>query len=109
MCRTFNCRGIIGHSALWGALIASAFNANAEVKKTSLEKTTQSEEEITVVAPVIENKSGTITTITAQDMQKKGGNDFGSIMRYEPLISATGVSGLIIGEKRFRSQRVYRL
>lgn len=93
MCRTFNCRGIIGHSALWGALIASAFNANAEVKKTSLEKTTQSEEEITVVAPVIENKSGTITTITAQDMQKKGGNDFGSIMRYEPLISATGVSG----------------
>jgi hemoglobin/transferrin/lactoferrin receptor protein len=93
MCRTFNCRGIIGHSALWGALIASAFNANAEVKKTSLEKTTQSEEEITVVAPVIENKSGTITTITAQDMQKKGDNDFGSIMRYEPLISATGVSG----------------
>ncbi|HEJ7889219.1 TPA: TonB-dependent receptor [Serratia liquefaciens] len=93
MCKTFNCRGIIGHSALWGALIASAFNANAEVKKTSLEKTTQSEEEITVVAPVIENKSGTITTITAQDMQKKGGNDFGSIMRYEPLISATGVSG----------------
>ena len=93
MCRNFNCRGIIGHSALWGALIASAFNANAEVKKTSLEKTTQSEEEITVVAPVIENKSGTITTITAQDMQKKGGNDFGSIMRYEPLISATGVSG----------------
>ncbi|AKE10506.1 TonB-dependent receptor domain-containing protein [Serratia liquefaciens] len=93
MCRTFNYRGIIGHSALWGALIASAFNANAEVKKTSLEKTTQSEEEITVVAPVIENKSGTITTITAQDMQKKGGNDFGSIMRYEPLISATGVSG----------------
>lgn len=93
MCRTFNCRGIIGHSALWGALIASAFNANAEVKKTSLEKTTQSEEEITVVAPVIENKSGTITTITAQDMQKKGGNDFGSIMRYESLISATGVSG----------------
>lgn len=93
MCRTFNCRGIIGHSALWGALIASAFNANAEVKKKSLEKTTQSEEEITVVAPVIENKSGTITTITAQDMQKKGGNDFGSIMRYEPLISATGVSG----------------
>lgn len=93
MCRTFNCRGIIGHSALWGALIASAFNVNAEVKKTSLEKTTQSEEEITVVAPVIEKKSGTITTITAQDMQKKGGNDFGSIMRYEPLISATGVSG----------------
>lgn len=93
MCRAFNCRGIIGHSALWGALIASAFNANAEVKKISLEKTTQSEEEITVVAPVIENKSGTITTITAQDMQKKGGNDFGSIMRYEPLISATGVSG----------------
>jgi hemoglobin/transferrin/lactoferrin receptor protein len=93
MCRTFNCRGIIGHSALWGALIASAFNANAEVKKISLEKTTQSEEEITVVAPVIENKSGTITTITAQDMQKKGGNDFGSIMRYESLSSATGVSG----------------
>ncbi|KYQ95859.1 TonB-dependent receptor [Serratia plymuthica] len=93
MCKTFNYQGIIGHSILWGTLIGSSLNANAEVNKTPLEKTTQNEEEITVVAPVIEKKAGTITTISAQDMQKKGGNDFGSIMRYEPLISATGVSG----------------
>jgi len=93
MRKTFNYRGVIGQSFLWGTLFTTAFNVNAEVKKNLTEKTTQNEEEITVVAPVIEKHAGTLTTISAQDMQKKGGNDFGSIMRYEPLISATGVSG----------------
>lgn len=47
---------------------------------------------MTVIAPQVERRAGTITTISASDMQKNGGNDFGSIMRYQPLISATGSS-----------------
>lgn len=44
-----------------------------------------------VTAP--KQQAGNKTTITAQELQKRGANDFGSIMRYEPLISATGSSG----------------
>nr|WP_113865334.1 TonB-dependent receptor [Brenneria salicis]NMN93101.1 hemoglobin/transferrin/lactoferrin receptor protein [Brenneria salicis ATCC 15712 = DSM 30166]RBP65180.1 hemoglobin/transferrin/lactoferrin receptor protein [Brenneria salicis ATCC 15712 = DSM 30166]RLM31682.1 TonB-dependent receptor [Brenneria salicis ATCC 15712 = DSM 30166] len=46
-----------------------------------------------VHAPEIEKKAGSSVAITADDMQKHGGNDFGTIMRYQPLISATGSSG----------------
>ncbi|WP_437890620.1 TonB-dependent receptor domain-containing protein [Phytobacter sp. V91] len=46
---------------------------------------------ITAPAPVL--KAGSNHSISAEDLQKKGANDFGSIMRYEPLISATGASG----------------
>ncbi|HBZ17322.1 MAG TPA: TonB-dependent receptor [Pantoea sp.] len=46
---------------------------------------------LTVTAP--KQQAGNKTTITAQELQKRGANDFGSIMRYEPLISATGSSG----------------
>lgn len=49
------------------------------------------EAELTVTAP--KQQAGNKTTITAQELQKRGANDFGSIMRYEPLISATGSSG----------------
>ncbi|WP_428944183.1 TonB-dependent receptor domain-containing protein [Pantoea sp. FN060301] len=48
---------------------------------------------MTVNAPRLEQEAGSKTTITAADMQRKGANDFGSIMRYEPLIGATGSSG----------------
>jgi len=40
-----------------------------------------------------DKKPGSKTTITAAEMQQKGGNNFGTIMRYEPLITATGSSG----------------
>ena len=56
---------------------------------------TQSEdvmEEMTVTAKAPALKAGSDRTITAEDLQKKGANDFGSIMRYQPLIGATGAS-----------------
>lgn len=37
--------------------------------------------------------SGSKVSISAEQMQKNGATDFGSIMRYQPLISATGVQG----------------
>ncbi|MBK0002170.1 TonB-dependent receptor [Erwinia sp. S38] len=45
---------------------------------------------VTAQAPL---QGGSKTTITAEQMQKNGTTDFGSVMRYQPLISATGVSG----------------
>ncbi|MFZ4834961.1 TonB-dependent receptor domain-containing protein [Rouxiella sp. Mn2063] len=57
---------------------------------------------MTVVAPKQVKKAGTSTQITASDMQRNGGNDFGSIMRYQPLISATGSSpGSSVGKSGF--------
>ncbi len=56
----------------------------------STEKST-SDAVMTVTAP--KHKAGNKTTISANELQKRGANDFGSIMRYEPLISATGSAG----------------
>nr|WP_312857215.1 TonB-dependent receptor [Acerihabitans arboris] len=50
------------------------------------------EDVIKVNAPRLVTKAGTTTHISAGDMQRQGGNDFGTIMRYQPLISATGSS-----------------
>nr|VUD31030.1 TonB-dependent hemin [Raoultella sp. NCTC 9187] len=52
-----------------------------------------SSELMTVTAPAPVLKAGSEHTISAQDLQDKGAKDFGSIMRYEPLIGATGASG----------------
>lgn len=38
-------------------------------------------------------KAGSEHSISARELENKGANDFGSIMRYELLISATGASG----------------
>ncbi|TCL02914.1 hemoglobin/transferrin/lactoferrin receptor protein [Sodalis ligni] len=53
----------------------------------------QNQETLTVTAPRIKNKAGSQTTLSAAELQKNGGTDFGTIMRYQPLISATGASG----------------
>ncbi|TKI05189.1 TonB-dependent receptor domain-containing protein [Martelella alba] len=66
----------------------------AAKKKTAGETIT-----VTAQAP---KKAGTQITVTAADMQKKGATDFGSVMRYEPLISATGSSaGSSVGKSGF--------
>ncbi len=48
---------------------------------------------LTVTAPRITHKAGTQTMLSAAELQKSGGTDFGTIMRYQPLIGATGTSG----------------
>ncbi|MCG8710405.1 TonB-dependent receptor [Brenneria sp. 4F2] len=83
---------------LTGMLAGTAFNGAAADNQTSAKTNVASESEstgetMTVYSPKIEKEAGTKTTITASDMQKEGGNDFGTLMRYQPLISATGASG----------------
>jgi len=104
MRKRFISQGIIHTSVLFGSLAASGISVGAEtateapsVDTTSdhvtNKKNSPSESLIVVTAPPPIKEAGSKTTITAEEMQKKGANDFGSIMRYQPLISATGVSG----------------
>ncbi len=49
---------------------------------------------ITVTAHEATKKTGTNTEISEQDIRRDGGTNFGTIMRYQPLISASGsISG----------------
>ena len=49
---------------------------------------------ITVTAHEATKKPGTNSEITEQDIRRDGGTNFGTIMRYQPLISASGsISG----------------
>ncbi len=66
---------------------------NGKNEDNAAAKTEPTGDVMTVHAPEIEKKAGSSVSITANDMQKNGGNDFGTIMRYQPLISATGSSG----------------
>lgn len=99
-------KGLIQKSVLLGTLVTSGYSL-AETQTSVLlpaatsdtqlaiseKKNTFSEPTMTVTAPVVVKKAGSKTTITAAEMQNKGTTDFGSVMRYEPLISATGTSG----------------
>lgn len=49
---------------------------------------------MTVTAHEAFKKPGTNTEISEQDIRRDGGTNFGTIMRYQPLISASGtISG----------------
>jgi len=50
-------------------------------------------EEMVITAPAPRLKAGSDRTIGADALQHQGANDFGSIMRYETLIGATGAGG----------------
>ncbi|HAB23383.1 MAG TPA: TonB-dependent receptor, partial [Pantoea sp.] len=75
------------------ALLASSVHAACgyAASDSPLVDSTSGDAVMTVTAP--KPKAGNKTTLTAADLQKRGANDFGSIMRYEPLISATGSAG----------------
>jgi len=69
---------------------ACAAEAGSTTVTTSLQ---DNAEEMVVTAPAPVLKAGSHHAVSAQDLQNKGAKDFGSVMRYEPLISATGSSG----------------
>ncbi|MCL2892807.1 TonB-dependent hemoglobin/transferrin/lactoferrin family receptor [Brenneria tiliae] len=86
---------IINKILLTGVLAGVAFNGAAASAQNQTASASQSEptgDVMTVYSPKIERKAGSEVTITADEMQKNGGNDFSNIMRYQPLISAPGVS-----------------
>ncbi|ATA25596.1 TonB-dependent receptor [Brenneria goodwinii] len=83
---------------LTGMLAGTAFNSAAADSQTSTQTNAASESEhsgdvMTVYSPKVEKEAGTKVTITADDMQKNGVNDFSNVMRYQPLISANGSAG----------------
>jgi hypothetical protein len=80
-------------TSLLTAIYQTAGAADTTAKTTSSASTDDSSERMTVTAPAPLLKAGSEHSIGAQELQDKGANDFGSIMRYEPLISATGASG----------------
>jgi hemoglobin/transferrin/lactoferrin receptor protein len=113
MLKPFKAQGIVKNVIFLGTILSSTLYANAAetvkdsnqtdagktqtsatVKKKPVVRSAQdlaqnSEDVMTVTAVAEDKKPGSKTTITAADMQKKGGNDFGTIMRYEPLISGS--------------------
>lgn len=103
MRNTLSSQGIFRKSVLFTALTVAGFAAVAqpatlsqsadEKLAVSVDKASTSEPQMVVTAPRVKKEAGSTTTITAAEMQQKGTTDFGSVMRYEPLISATGASG----------------
>jgi len=75
------------------ALLAASVHAACgyAASETPASEKSSADPVMTVTAP--KPKAGNKTTLSAADLQKRGANDFGSIMRYEPLISATGSAG----------------
>ncbi|MEC5319925.1 TonB-dependent hemoglobin/transferrin/lactoferrin family receptor [Brenneria populi subsp. brevivirga] len=92
---------------LTGVLAGTALTSAAADNPTSTPANATGKPEptgdvMTVYSPKIEKEAGTKTTLTAEDMRKEGGNDFSSIMRYQPLISAPGVSsGVSAGKSSY--------
>lgn len=88
-----------GKSVLVTSLLAALYQTPAFAAETAASTTTaknnlqDTADEMIVTAPAPELKAGSTHAVSAQELQNKGANDFGSVMRYEPLISATGASG----------------
>lgn len=89
---------------LTGVLSGLAFGANAAQSAQGKSDTAQKESQdtMTVLSPRVKREAGTKTTLTANDLLKEGGNTFGNIMRYQPLVSAPGVSaGATAGKSNY--------
>lgn len=96
MRKSLHSLGFIQTSVLFSTLLTSGVTFAVETAaplSPTKKQAAHDEAVMTVNAPLPEKEAGSKTTISAAEMQKKGTNDFGSVMRYEPLISATGSSG----------------
>lgn len=72
--------------------IAAAEKTDESAADTLPKNTPQDDAVMTVLSPEVKKVAGTSVTINAADMQQRGGNNFGTIMRYQPLIGAVGSS-----------------
>lgn len=80
---------------LTGVITGLTFGASAATPATGTTDNTKADanqDTMTVLSPRVEKEAGTKTTLTADDLIKEGGNTFGNIMRYQPLVSAPGVA-----------------
>lgn len=85
----------IKRSVVLGILTTSAFGAVGAEKNAinRLSEEGQNKDVITVTTTHKTLKAGSEQHITAGELERNGAGDFGAVMRYQPLISATGASG----------------
>ncbi|WP_421504473.1 TonB-dependent receptor domain-containing protein [Erwinia rhapontici] len=97
----FSSRQGLLHTSL---VVGTLFTAAVSTPLTAAEKTDESSAKarqqntpqddavMTVLSPEVKKVAGSSVTLNAADMQQRGGNNFGTIMRYQPLIGAVGSS-----------------
>lgn len=97
-------QGLLHTSLVVGTLFTAAVSSGAGAEQTdesatatsshqpNLATSSQNEAAMTVLSPEVRPSAGSSTTLNADEMQQRGANDFGSIMRYQPLIGAVGSS-----------------
>lgn len=81
---------------LFTAAVSTPVTAAEQTDKSSAkarqQNTPQNDAVMTVLSPEVKKVAGSSVTLNAADMQQRGGNNFGTIMRYQPLIGAVGSS-----------------
>lgn len=93
-------QGFLHSSLMMGTLFSAAATSSVAADRlpdtgTSQQQkpaTTSDEALMTVLSPQVKKVAGSAVSINAAEMQQRGANDFGSIMRYQPLIGAVGSS-----------------
>lgn len=78
---------------LFTAAVSTPVNAAGEPLARTLPKNSPQDDAVmTVLSPEVKKLAGSSVTLNAAGMQQRGGNNFGTIMRYQPLIGAVGSS-----------------
>lgn len=98
-------QGIFHSTLMMGSLFSAAITTtstaapqsdmlaeNRSGQQQKLSATPEDDALMTVLSPPVKKGAGSKVSINAADMQQHGANDFGSIMRYQPLIGAVGSS-----------------
>ncbi|WP_431021759.1 TonB-dependent receptor [Erwinia rhapontici] len=93
-------QGLLHTSLVVGTLFTAAVSTpltaaeqTDESSANTLPKNTPQDDAVmTVLSPEVKKVAGSSVTLNAAEMQQRGGNNFGTIMRYQPLIGAVGSS-----------------
>ena len=93
-------QGLLHTSLVVGTLFTAAVSTpltaaeqtDESSTKTLPKNTPQDDAVMTVLSPEVKKAAGSSVTLNAAEMQQRGGNNFGTIMRYQPLIGAVGSS-----------------
>lgn len=75
------------------ALAVGNEGKDSEEERFEKRKSLPEHEVMVVIGRPLPLQAGSRHSVQAEELERKGANDFGSIMRYEPLIGATGSSG----------------
>ncbi|PLR37372.1 TonB-dependent receptor [Chimaeribacter californicus] len=88
-------------TGLLGSAMPPAQAATGTVT-TPAQHSAEEGEQLLVLSPPVPVQAGSKTTLSAGQIQQNGSNNFGTLMRYQPLVSATGSSsGSTAGKSGF--------